>query len=108
MECEAIPGKLGSALCTRIQPTVAPILPLMVMTRPMIVLPRTQAPIAIFQLRPTFIMEDAVSQKVQDRCSLSDTTYEAYRAGLTNFPVRNSPRIGHPISNIGAPVPSAL
>jgi hypothetical protein len=28
----------------------------------MIVLPRTQAPIAIFQLRPTAIMEEATSQ----------------------------------------------
>jgi hypothetical protein len=39
--------------------TVAPILPFIVMTRPMIVLPRTQAPIAILQLRPAATMEEA-------------------------------------------------
>ena len=27
---------------------------------------------------------------------------------LTNFPVRNGPRIGHPVGDIGAPVPGAL
>jgi hypothetical protein len=49
------------------QPTIAPILPLMVMTRPMIALPRTQAPIANFQLRPTLIMEEAAPPKFQHR-----------------------------------------
>jgi hypothetical protein len=39
--------------------TVAPILPFMVITRPMMVLPRTQAPMAILQLRPAAIMEEA-------------------------------------------------
>ena len=34
------------------------------MTRPMIVLPRTQAPIAILQLRPTAMMEEATQQKL--------------------------------------------
>jgi hypothetical protein len=34
----------------------------MVMTMPMIALPRTQAPMAILQLRPTAMMEEATSQ----------------------------------------------
>jgi hypothetical protein len=42
--------------------TVAPILPLTVMTKPIIVLPRTHAPMAILQLRPAAIIEDATSQ----------------------------------------------
>ena len=48
----------------REQPTIAPILPLIVMTIPMIVLPRTQAPIAYFQSRPTAMMEEAAPQKL--------------------------------------------
>ena len=39
--------------------TLAPILPLIVITTPMIVLPSTRAPIANLQLRPPAIMEDA-------------------------------------------------
>jgi hypothetical protein len=35
----------------------------------MMVLPRTQAPIAIFQLRPTAIMEEAMAPKYQYRCN---------------------------------------
>lgn len=38
---------------------MAPILPLTVMTMPMIVLPRTRAPTAILQLRPALIMDEA-------------------------------------------------
>lgn len=40
--------------------TIAPILPLVVITRPIKVLPRTQAPMANLQLRPTAIIEEAV------------------------------------------------
>lgn len=39
--------------------TLAPILPLIVITAPMIALPSTRAPIANLQLRPLAIMEDA-------------------------------------------------
>lgn len=42
--------------------TIAPILPFVVITRPMIALPSTQAPMANFQLRPTAIMDEATSQ----------------------------------------------
>jgi hypothetical protein len=42
--------------------TVAPMRPFTVMTRPMIKLPRTQAPIAILQLSPAAIMDEATSQ----------------------------------------------
>ena len=68
-ECEAIRGKLSFIQLSSLQesPTVAPILPLMVMTRPMIVLPRTQAPMAILQLRPTAMMEEAMPQKRQNK-----------------------------------------
>jgi len=42
--------------------TVAPILPFIVITNPIIVLPSTHAPIAIRQLNPAAIIEDATSQ----------------------------------------------
>ncbi len=32
----------------------------------------------------------------------------ACRGGLTNFPVRDGPGVGHPVGDIGAPAPSAL
>jgi hypothetical protein len=37
-----------------------------------------------------------------------DSTDEAPRGGLTNFPVRDRPGVGHPVGDIGAPVPGAL
>lgn len=43
--------------------TVAPIRPFMVITKPMRVLPRTHAPIAILQLRPAAIMEEAAKNE---------------------------------------------
>jgi len=76
-ECEAIllachfrsaglPGSL----------TVAPILPLTVMTIAMSVFPRTHAPMASFQLSPTAIMEEATSQF--DTAQASAIQYETY------------------------------
>ena len=41
---------------------LAPILPLIVITMPMMALPRTSAPIAILQLRPVAIIEDATQR----------------------------------------------
>ena len=87
---------------------MAPILPLTVMTIPMIVLPRTHAPIAIFQLRPTAMMEEAAPQRFQNRRSFSDSTDESHRGELTDFPVRDSPGVGHPVGDVRAPVPCAL
>ena len=49
---------------------MAPILPFIVITRPMIVFPRTQAAIANFQLSPTAIIEEAAPPKVQHRYAL--------------------------------------
>jgi len=78
-ECEAIlsachltssslPGSL----------TVAPILPLTVMTIAISVFPRTQAPMASFQLSPTAIMEEATSQfdtKISKKAERDDTSF---------------------------------
>lgn len=65
------------------QLTMAPILPLTVMTIPMIALPRTQAPIASFQLRPTAMMEEA-AQPYQNRRSLTRTTDRIARDSPTS------------------------
>lgn len=46
---------------------IAPILPLAVITRPMRKLPRTHAPIAIRQLSPTAIIDEAKSQTLTIR-----------------------------------------
>jgi hypothetical protein len=83
--------------------TVAPILPFTVMTRPMSRLPRTQAPIAILQLKPAAIIEEAVpkSQSRGYNSALPDSSH-------TNFPVGDGPSIGHPVSNIGTRAPRAF
>ena len=49
--------QFSSTLMERV--ALAPILPLIVITIPMMALPRTSAPIAILQLRPVAIIEDA-------------------------------------------------
>ena len=36
------------------------------------------------------------------------STDGSHRGELTNFPVRDSPSIGHPVGHIRAPVPGAL
>lgn len=63
MECGAVEGQNFSWLFAETSHTVAPILPLMVMTTPIIALPSTQAPIANFQLRPTAMMDEATHHK---------------------------------------------
>ena len=58
--------------------TVAPILPLTVMTIAMIVFPRTHAPMASFQLNPTAIMEEATSQfdtRISKKAEEDDTSF---------------------------------
>lgn len=75
------------------------------MTRPMRKLPRTQAPIAIRQLSPTAIIDEATPRNINN--ARSSGSYKC-RSKLTNFPVRHSPRICHPIRYIGAPIPGSL
>lgn len=36
------------------------------------------------------------------------STDESHRRGLTNFPVRDSPGVGHPVGYVRTPVPGAL
>ncbi len=55
-------------------------------------------------------MEEAAPPKFQHvLCALStDSTDEARDWGLTDFPVRDSPGVGHPVGDIRAPVPGPL
>ena len=84
---------------------MAPILPLTVMTIAIRVLPRTQAPIAYFQLRPTAMIEDAIQNVQGSAFALSD---REERMAHTNFPIRDGPGVGHPVGHIGAPIPGTL
>jgi hypothetical protein len=49
-------------------------------------------------------MEEAAPQSFST-ATLSDFT-EARHGELTDFPVRDSPSVGHPVGDIGAPGPS--
>ena len=84
---------------------MAPIRPLMVMTRPMMKLPSTHAPMAILQSRPTAIMDEAVFQCQKDYILYNSMDINR---SLTNFPVGHCPGIGHPVGNISTPVPCSL
>jgi hypothetical protein len=104
-ECGAVKCKLLSSsqkdMHRRL--TLAPILPLIVITIPMIALPSTRAPIAILQLRPVAIIEDA-GQHCQ-RC-YRITSQPSTR--LTNLPVGHSPAICHPVGEVGHGPPCSL
>lgn len=67
-------------------------------------LPRTQAPMAILQLRPTEIIDEAVSISCQ--CCTSRHTRDILR--LTNCPIGHCPSIGHPVCDIRRPTPCSL
>jgi hypothetical protein len=103
--------KLKSVSCKmwyenrRVILTLAPILPFIVITAPMIELPSTRAPIANLQLSPLAIMDDA-------GCDISDCahTIAPLRNAklLTNLPVAYSPAIGHPVGKERRASPCAL
>lgn len=56
------------------------------------------------------MMEEATPQKCQESRSLwlDGQIPSRNHGGLTDFPVRNSPGVGHPVGDIGAPVPGAF